>query len=297
MSPPSPHRPDLRRRQLVTPAWLIGLLRGDAVPHAPACAWRVMEVACDGRAAFCASHVPQAGYVDTLALERGPAWTKVADEELLAVLLHAGIRHDTTVMLYGRNNLAAARAAHLMLYAGVRDVRLLDGGWQAWLAAGGPQEHGEPAAAEAARDFGSDFPANPQYLVDAHHVAGLLRCGSDAVVASIRSWSEHTGRCSGYPYIAARGDIPGARWARAGSDGDVNCMRHYQRADGTMRPPEEIQAFWAEAGIRPELRTAFYCGTGWRASLAFFYAWLMGWERISVFDGGWCAWNLRGVGA
>ena len=43
-----------------------------------------------------------------------------------------GIRHDTTVILYGRNTMAAARAAHLMMYAGVEDVRLLDGGLDAW---------------------------------------------------------------------------------------------------------------------------------------------------------------------
>ena len=39
---------------------------------------------------------------------------------------------------------------------------------------------------------------------------------------------------------------------------------------------------------RPAL---FYCGTGWRASLAFFYAWLMNWERIGVYDGSWCEWS------
>jgi thiosulfate/3-mercaptopyruvate sulfurtransferase len=48
---------------------------------------------------------------------------------------------------------------------------------------------------------------------------------------------------------------------------------------------------WAAAGIHRDLDIAFYCGTGWRASLAFFYAWLMGWERISVFDGGWFEWS------
>jgi 3-mercaptopyruvate sulfurtransferase SseA len=73
--------------------------------------------------------------------------------------------------------------------------------------------------------------------------------------------------------------------------GDVNSMSHYHQPDGTMRPAAEIQAFWADAGIHRHLRTAFYCGTGWRASLAFFHAWLMGSERISVYDGGWCAWS------
>jgi thiosulfate/3-mercaptopyruvate sulfurtransferase len=41
----------------------------------------------------------------------------------------------------------------------------------------------------------------------------------------------------------------------------------------------------------PGRPTAFYCGTGWRASMAFFYAWLMDWPHISVYDGGWFEWS------
>ena len=64
-----------------------------------------------------------------------------------------------------------------------------------------------------------------------------------------------------------------------------------RNADGTMKPALDIAAFWAEQGVHPGLALAFYCGTGWRASLAFYYAWLMGWERISVYDGGWFEWS------
>ena len=56
-------------------------------------------------------------------------------------------------------------------------------------------------------------------------------------------------------------------------------------------PQAAIETMWREAGIVREQHAAFYCGTGWRASLAFFYAWLMGWERISVYDGGWMEWS------
>lgn len=52
-------------------------------------------------------------------LEAGPFWNKVPDDALLQLLLGLGIAHDTTVVLYGRNTTAAARAAHLMLYASV----------------------------------------------------------------------------------------------------------------------------------------------------------------------------------
>jgi thiosulfate/3-mercaptopyruvate sulfurtransferase len=68
-------------------------------------------------------------------------------------------------------------------------------------------------------------------------------------------------------------------------------MRNFQDEDGRMKPAAEIAAIWRAAGIRPDMHIAFYCGTGWRASMAFFYAWLMGWERISVYDGGWYEWS------
>ena len=58
-----------------------------------------------------------------------------------------------------------------------------------------------------------------------------------------------------------------------------------------MRSAAEIERMWNEAGIYRGMHIAFYCGTGWRASLAFFYAWLMGWEHISVYDGGWMEWS------
>lgn len=284
-------RPDLARwRQLPSPAWLARLLAGAPVQAAPAGAWRLFEVGCDSGAAYLAGHIPGAAYIDTNRLERQPLWNKVSDEALLALLLENGIGHDTTVILYGRNSLAAARAAHLMLYAGVADVRLLDGGLDGWLRAGHALQQGAPAPVPPAAVFGAPFPARPDFLIDTAQARELLQ-QADGALVSIRTWQEHVGATSGYSYIEARGDIPGARWGRAGNDGDVHSMSEYQHADGTMKPPAEISALWRQAGVGPGQRTAFYCGTGWRASLAFFYAWLMAWERISVYDGGWCEWS------
>jgi thiosulfate/3-mercaptopyruvate sulfurtransferase len=281
-----------RWQHLVTPAWLRALIAGRPVVAAPAASWRLFEVGWRGMAAFLEGHVPGAAYIEVEALERPPLWNKVPDETLLQVLLAHGIRHDTPVLLYGRHPLVAARVAHLLLYAGVGDVRLLDGGYAAWEAAGGAVEAGRLAAFAPARSFGARFPAHREYLVDTHQVKDLM-ARADGVLVSIRSRAEHLGQTSGYAYIAARGDIPGARWGRAGADGDVDSMSAFQRPDGTMRSPDHIQAFWREAGICREQRTTFYCGTGWRASLAFFYAWLMRWERISVYDGGWLEWSRQ----
>jgi len=214
----------------------------------------------------------------------------VPDQALLQLLLDHGIRHDTTVVLYGRNTLAAARAAHLMLYAGVTDIRILDGGFSGWQDAGFPLARGLPFPYPAIYDFGTHFPAHPEYLIDTHQARRLSQ-QPDGALVSIRTWNEFIGKTSGYRYIPAKGDIPGARWGRAGDDGDVNSMSAFQHTDGTMKPAAEICSFWSNDGIVSGRQTAFYCGTGWRASLAFFYAWLMDWECISVYDGGWCEWS------
>lgn len=284
-------RPDLPRwRHLVAPPWLACVIAGEPVLAAPAAQWRLLEVGFGGLDLFMQAHIPGATYLDTRELECEPLWNKVCNDALLALLLKNGIRHDTTVILYGRNTLAAARAAHLMLYAGVQDIRILDGGFAAWESNGLPLSAGAPAVHTPTASFGTTFPARPDYLIGMDEVRRILNDGNGTLV-STRTWNEFIGKTSGYSYISACGDIPGARWGRAGNDDDVNSMSDYHEADGTMKPASAIRDLWQQAGIGPDGRTAFYCGTGWRASLAFFYAWLMDWEGISVYDGGWCEWS------
>lgn len=279
----------MRRRQLLTACQLADLVDGKPGADSAVTDWRLFEVDRGRPDAFLQSHIPGAGYIDTDALEEAPLWNKVDDQVLLRYLLDQGIRHDTTVVLYGRSILAVARAAHLLLYGGVADVRILDGGYAAWCNAALPSEAGLPHRYPAAADFGIAFPACPHYLIDTSQAKALLQ-QSDGALVSIRSWSEFTGQTSGYSYIDARGDIPGARWGRAGKN--VNDMCDFHQPDGSMNPAADINAFWRLEGINAQQDTAFYCGTGWRASVAFFYAWLMGWERISVYDGGWYEWSL-----
>ena len=220
----------------------------------------LLEVGCGQQAAFQTAHIPGARYLDTGELECLPLFNKVDNAALLVLLLSYGIHHGSTVVLYGRNPLAAARAAHLMLYAGVADVRLLDGGFALWLEAGMPCERGPAHSCAPARGFGAAFPLCPQYMT------GIEK---------------------------ARGDIAGARWGRAGREGDVNSMSEYQHPDGRMLSAAAIARMWEGEAIGPGRASVFYCGTGWRASLAFFYAWLMGWDDISVYDGGWFEWSAE----
>jgi thiosulfate/3-mercaptopyruvate sulfurtransferase len=220
------------------------------------------------------------------AYEQAPLWTRISDEALRERLLHEGVRYDTTVVLYGQDTTAAARAAVLLMYAGVHDVRLLDGGLAAWRAAGYPvvttTHRPEPVT-----DFGATFPGHPEYLIGTEAVKALI-AQRNAALVSIRSWAEYSGATSGYSYIQPRGRIAGDVWGDAGSA--PLRMDHYRNVDNTMRSYDDIAAQWRTWDVTPDKRVAFYCGTGWRASEAFFYAYLMGWPTIAVYDGGWWAW-------
>ena len=242
--------------------------------------WRTVE-------GYTQGHLPGAVYVDTEWLEEAPCWMRIPDDRLKARLLSLGIAPTQPVVLYSANTLAAARVAHILSYAGVEDVRLLEGGKAAWLRDGYSLESGH-SAPTAVHAWPGVFPRYPERFVDTVQLKARLP-DPDAQVLSVRSWSEFVGETSGYPYIAARGHIPGAIWAYGGSD--AYHLEDFRNPDETMRSGVEIAARWRACGITPGRRTTFYCGTSWRASEVSFYASVMGWRRLSVYDGGWRAWT------
>ncbi|MDN8600015.1 rhodanese-like domain-containing protein [Citrobacter sp. S2-9] len=274
--------------QLVYPQWLHDLQQQKSVTAKPAGDWKVLEAGWGAPKFYLMSHIPGASYIDTNEVESEPLWNKVSDAQLKAMLAKHGIRHDTTVVLYGRDVYAAARVAQIMLYAGVKDVRLLDGGWQSWSDSGLPVERGTPPKVKAEPDFGVTIPAQPQLMLNMEQARALLH-RQDASLVSIRSWPEFIGTTSGYNYIKPKGEIAGARWGHAGSDSTH--MEDFHNPDGTMRSADDIAAMWKQWNILPDQQVSFYCGTGWRASETFIYARAMGWKNVSVYDGGWYEWS------
>jgi thiosulfate/3-mercaptopyruvate sulfurtransferase len=275
-----------RYEKLVPPDWVDQLIRGQHPATYPGRGFVIFEVGWENAAAYQTSHIPGARYFALDTFEHAPLWTRVPDAILAERVIAAGVRYDTTVVLYGRDTTAAARAAVLLMYAGVTDVRLLDGGFTAWRAAGYPIET-VGHRPEPVTDFGITLPRHPEYLIGTAEVRAFV-AGRDVTLVSIRSWAEHIGVTSGYRYIQCAGRIAGDVWGHAGSA--PLRMDHYRNVDNTMRNYHTIAAQWQAWGITPDKRLAFYCGTGWRASEAFFYAYLMGWVTIAVYDGGWGDW-------
>jgi 3-mercaptopyruvate sulfurtransferase SseA len=289
-------------RHLVSAEWLDQLLQiGRAIEYDND-KFVLCHAHYQNRGAYDEGHIAGAVELDTNTLESPETWNRRSPTELKQALEALGITHETTVILYGRfsfpdNNdpfpgsaaghLGAIRCALIMMYAGVRDVRILNGGLQSWIDAGLPLATSN-APKKPVADFGAPIPGRPELIVDLPEARKILKSPGKNLV-SVRSWDEFIGKVSGYNYIEKKGRIPGAVFGNCGSD--AYHMENYRNLDHTTREYHEIAALWAEAGIKPDTCNAYYCGTGWRASEAFFNAWLMGWTDISVYDGGWFEWS------
>ena len=289
--------------KLVHTEWLRQVLAGERPEAAPAGPFLLFHVNFGVPEEYEEGHIPGALYLDTNRLESPDDWNRRSPEELEQALCSLGVTRDTTVILYGRDTegdanekwpgrragqIAASRAAMILRYSGVDDVRLLDGGYDWWVRAGYPLETvvREPTPVSS---FGVQIPLRPETIVDIDEAKQILADRENAALVSVRTWNEHIGKVSGYNYIEPAGRIAGDVWGNCGSD--AYHMQHYRNVDNTMRAYPEIASIWEEVGITADKRVAFYCGTGWRASETWFYAYLMGWQRPAVYDGGWFEWS------
>jgi thiosulfate/3-mercaptopyruvate sulfurtransferase len=289
--------------KLVHIPWLRDVLDGETPEAPPNEKFLLFHVNFGVPEEYAEGHIPGALFLDTNWLEDPADWNRRSPDVIEAALRSLGITSDTTVVVYGRDTegdakekwpgrragqIAATRALMILRYAGVDDVRLLDGGYDWWVQGGNPLETvlRTPTPVDS---FGVTVPVRPGVIVDIDQAKEIIADPAGAALVSVRTWREHIGDVSGYNYIGPAGRIKGDVWGNCGTD--AYHMQHYRNIDNTMRAYPEIAANWDEAGITADKWVAFYCGTGWRASETWFYAYLQGWQRIAVYDGGWFEWS------
>ena len=209
-------------------------------------------------------------------------------EQLTAMMKHFGITQDTTVILYGDSatNSAVTRVAFAMLYAGVDHVKVMNGGFAAWEAAGYETETTVNMPTATEEDFGVQIPEHPEYIMSIEKVKENLESNDKFNLVSIRSYDEFIGATSGYGYITMAGEPAGAIWGKDTDDGTY-------AVDGKIVGADVLKQFVEEGGGSYDNELSFYCGTGWRATIPFLIAYQDGKENISLYDGGWWQWTVR----
>ena len=200
-----------------------------------------------GAGEYAAGHVPGAAFVDLdTALAGAPGdrgrhplpEVAVFEEAMRA----AGVNDARPVVVYddwaGR---AAARCWWLLRWAGHEDVRVLDGGWSAWLAGG------HASSTEQVLPPLGDFTARPGQL-PVLGPAEVLEFARDHVLVDARNPERFRGEVE--PVDPVAGHIPGAVNVPTGAN---------LTDDGRFRTADELTRLYADA---QDQDVAAYCGSG-----------------------------------
>ncbi len=241
--------------------------------------WRLDRV--EGRPDYLAGHLPGAVYVD---LERELAQPGMPERgrhplpdaaDLAAAVVRWGVRPGDRIVAYDDNDgVAAARAWWVLRRHGI-DVRVLDGGFRAWIASGRRLESSDRAATSGTLRLA----AAGGGVADIDDAA---LAPSRGVLLDVRAPRHYRGQAIGTD--PAAGHIPGAR--------NLPTVAHIG-PDGLLRSPDEIRSTLAGVGVGPDTDVVVYCSSGIASAhtaLAFAVA---GYPRVRVFVGSWSEWSRQ----
>jgi thiosulfate/3-mercaptopyruvate sulfurtransferase len=276
---------------LISVAELADALAGREPPALIDVRWRLGGP--PGIDSYRAGHLPGAVYVDLDTQLAGPPGAGgrhplPATADFEAAMRAAGVRPDRDVVVYDDADATiAARAWWLLRYfgfgshaaggEGVGRVRVLDGGFRAWVAAGRQVGTAEETAAPG------DFTADPGHMpvLDADGARAVARSG---ILLDARAPARYRGETE--PVDPVAGHIPGALSAPTAEN--VN-------SDGFFRSAAELRARFADLGIgaaqsgQPPQPVAAYCGSGVTAAHEVLALELAG-IPAALYVGSWSGW-------
>ena len=191
-----------------------------------------------------------------------------------AAMRAAGVSQHRPVVVYDDGDAtSAARGWWTLRYFGHENVRVLDGGYRAWVSAGHAVTTAAPAPAAG------DFTARPggMPVLDAAGAQAVARTG---LLLDARAGERYRGEVE--PVDPVAGHIPGA--VSAPTVGNVN-------ADGTFSGAAELAARFAALGAVPGAGTPVgaYCGSGVTAAHEVLALMLAG-LPAALYVGSWSNW-------
>lgn len=252
---------------------------GDDALRIVDCRWYLGKPT-DGRDAYEAGHIPGAVYgdleTDLSAPANGGRHPLPGPEAFGATLQRWDISENTRVVAYDdRGGAIAARLWWMLTQQGHAETYVLNGGLQAWLAAGGQLTTDEPV-----RDPHADsYPIVPspwEGTADLSDVAGRT---ADVVVGDARSADRYRGETE--PVDAKAGHIPGAISFPMTSN-----------LDGLeFMQPEALRDAYIKAGIDEATDVIMHCGSGVTACHNILAMEIAGLSRPRLYVGSWSDWS------
>ena len=232
----------------------------------------------DGEKHYLEGHLPGAVYVDLDTELAAPASPEAGRhplpplEDLQRAARRWGLRHGQSVVAYDANGgQSAARAWWLLRWAGVRDVRILDGGLAAWSSEGGTLT----AGAHQAEPGDVVLSAGHLPVLDADAAAALPARG---LLVDARAGERYRGEVE--PIDSRAGHVPGA--ISLPTAGNL-------AADGRFRAVAELRERF-DPIVRDTAEVGVYCGSGVTAAHEIAALQIAGVDA-ALYPGSWSAWS------
>jgi len=232
----------------------------------------------EGRRLYKTGHIPGAFYLDlnrelsAPVAEHGGRHPLPAADAFAATLAAIGVEQDTAVLAYDDSRFAfAARLWWMMRSLGYRPPQLLDGGYSAWLAAGGQPATELPGARPVTAPVGLAWSG----LVDIEGLRHLQ--GEGAAVVDSREEKRYQGLEE--PIDPVAGHIPGAH---------NRPWQGVSDAQGRLADADAQQAHWGE--LAGEEQLVVYCGSGVTACVNLFSLASLGRDDAVLYGGSWSDW-------
>jgi thiosulfate/3-mercaptopyruvate sulfurtransferase len=223
-------------------------------------------------------HLPEARFVSLdadLADPPGPGGRHPlpSAQRFTEAMRRAGVSEVDGVVCYDAGpGMSAARAWWLIRYFGHLDVRVLDGGYAAWLAAGLAVQTGDVLPAP-----GGFTPRQTRVAtLDADEIGDFVASGH--LLLDARATERYLGLTE--PVDPVAGHIPGA--VSAPTSGNV-------RPDGTFGDPAALRTRFGQLGVSESRPTAVYCGSGVTAAHEVLALELAGFSA-ALYPGSWSHW-------
>jgi len=231
-----------------------------------------------GEQKFQAGHIPGAMFLDLIDAASdtttGLGFSLPNSAQLESLFRNLGIDNESEVVVYSTDNMMwATRAWWLLHYCGHSNVRILNGGFSAWVAS----------------DFdvsnqATDYP-NGSFTVDTKadrftDKAGVFNAIGDDAVCTVNALAPamHSGESS-------------ISYGRPGHiAGSINVFYDDLLDDGYFRQSEELKVVLADKGLLKSSKVIAYCGGGIAATINAFACLLVGQEQVAVYDGSMSEW-------
>jgi len=229
---------------------------------------------------FAQEHIPGAVHFDLFGLslvDTSEAPLKAFMHMIHHVLELRGVSDDKDVVFYEETSgMRAARGLWFLEFFGHPNVRMLDGGIQAWKAAGGMTT--TAAVAPKAATFKTT--ERPEVLATAGDVLRSLN-KKEIAILDTRSSGEYLGT---HVRAARGGAVPGAIHIEWTDNLD---------ASGKFKSNAELKNMYDKAGITRDKEVISYCQGGYRAAHSYVALRLIGFQKVRNYIGSWKEWGDR----